>query len=331
MARSGLRDTRLVALALVMALGAHDARTAAQTAAASKVDPSSGLLLVASMDEARLDFIDEATLETVASVNTGKTPHEVRVAPDGRTAYVVAGRTITAIDVASRTIKRTYDLEFAAHDVRISRDGRRFWAACARSQTVLEVDTESGTVLKRFPTGRDGAWFVEIDPAETKLYTPNLEGTSISVITRATGEVKVLPLAYQAYGIDITPDGKHVLVSALSVGTIAVVDTSSDAISRTIPTTSATGRIRITPDGRRVVVAMAKSLAVLAVADGRVIRETPLPATPKVMVLSGDGRRAYLSNPEDHSATIVDLEEGRVITTVKTGKRPDGVAWVPKT
>ena len=323
------REALLMAVALVMVLGGHHARTSAQADPASKVSPSSGLLLIVSMDESRVDIIDEATLGTLASLNTGKSPHEVRVAPDGRTAYVVAGPTITAIDLSSRTIKRTFDLgDFSAHDVRISRDGRRFWAACARQQTVLEVDTENGAVLNRFPTTRDGAWFVEVNPAETKLYTPNLEGASVSVITRATKEVKVLPLEYRAYGIDVTADGRHVLVSGRS---IAIIDTSRDAMSRTIATTpSDTGRIRITPDGRRVVVAMAKSIAVFEIASGRVIRETPLPARPKVMALSGDGRRAYLSNPEDHSATIVDLEEGRVLTTVKTGRRPDGIAWSPK-
>lgn len=293
---------------------------------------AAGTLLIASMDESRLDIIDEDTLRTLGSVETGRGPHEVRVAHDGRTAYVVAGRTVTAVDLPSRSVTRTFDLgEFSAHDVRISRDGRLMWAACARQQTILEVDTGSGTVLKRFPTARDGAWFVEVNPAETKLYTPNLEGKSVSVITRATGEVKVLPLEYEAYGIDITPDGAQILVSSLSGNSIAVIDTSTDVISRTIATASLeTGRLRITPDGRRVVVGMKQSVAVFDLASGRLIRDTPLPVAPKVMTLSGDGRRAYFSNPEDHSATIVDLEAGRVVATVKTGRRPDGIAWVPK-
>lgn len=326
-----LRKTLPVCLAVCMASGAPRASVPAQDPVSRPV-ASQGLLLIASMDEARLDVIDESTLRTLSSIETGETPHEVRVAPDGRTAYVVAGRTITAIALASRTVARTFDLgEFSAHDVRISRDGRRFWAACARQQTILEVDTGTGAVLNRFPTSRDGAWFVEVNPAETKLYTPNLEGTSVSVITRATREVKVLPLPYQAYGIDITPDGSQVLVSSLSGDSIAVIDTSTDVISRSIATAPLqTGRLRITPDGQRVIVGMKQSVAVFDIATGRLIRDTPLPAAPKVMTLSGDGRRAYFSNPGEHTATIVDLEEGRVVATMKTGKRPDGIAWVPK-
>lgn len=39
---------------------------------------------------------------------------------------------------------------------------------------------------------------------------------------------------------------------------------------------------------------------------------------------------AYLTHPEDHSATIVDLEEGKVVATFGTGRRPEGIAWAPK-
>ena len=301
---------------------------AAQVHSAVDSKAPRGLLLVVSMDESKVDIVDETTLATIASLNTGKSPHEVRVSPDGRSAYVVAGRTITAIDIPKRTVRATFDLgDHATHDVRISRDGRRLWAACAPTQTVLELDTDKGTVLNRYSTSRDGAWFVEVTPDESKLYTPNLEGTSVSAITRSSANVKVLPLDFRAYGIDVTPDGKHVLVSGRA---LTVIDTSTDAVVRTIATTPPdTGRIRITPDGLHVVVAMEKSLAVFDIAGGRLIREIALPASPKVLTLSGDGRRAYLTNPAAHSVTIVDLGDGRV-TTMPAGKRPDGIAWAPR-
>ena len=281
------------------------------------------------MEESRLDIVDEATSRTIARLNTGQGPHEVRVAPDGSRAFVVAGATITVIDLESRTVKRTIDLgDFAAHDVRVSRDGRRLWAACARRQTVLELDADAGTVVKPYATTRDGSWFVEVTPDERKLYTPNLEGKSVSVITRASGEVKVLPVDFQVYGIDISPDGSHVLVSGRDV---TLIDARTDTIVRTIKTDQPeTGRLRITPDGRHVVVALERSLAMFDIANGRKTKEIALPATPKVLALSGDGRRAYVSNPDAHSSTIVDLAAGRVVTTLQTGRKPDGIAWVPR-
>lgn len=300
----------------------RDARVAAQDA------HEPGVVLVASIEESRLDFIDERTGRTLATVPTGKGPHEVRVAPDGKTAYVVAGRTITAVDIATRTVRRTLDLgEFSAHDVRVSADGRTLWAACAGAQTIVELDAETGKVLARHSTGRDGSWFVEVAANGAKLYTPNMEGKSVSVITRsANAAPKVLSLDFTAYGIDITRDGQQVWVSGQG---LTVIDTATDAV-RAVPTTDpATGRLRITPDDRQIVVAFAKSVAVFDRTSARLVREIPLQAEPKVLALSTDGQRAYLTNPEAHSLSIIDIEGGRVLATLPTGRRPDGVAWVP--
>jgi DNA-binding beta-propeller fold protein YncE len=316
-----------VAAVVIALVAVYQIAAAAQLRPGAESKRSDGLLLIVSMNESKVDIIDESSLKTVASLKTGNGPHEVRVAPDGRNAYVVAGGTITAIDIAKRAVRATFDLgDVVTHDIRISRDGSRLWAACAPTRTVIGLDTDKGTVLKRYSTNRDGAWFVELSPDESKLYTPNLEGTSVSVITRSSASVKVLPLDFQAYGIDITPDGKTVLVSGRA---LTVIDTTTDAVVRTIATTPAeTGRLRITPDGLQVVVAMAKSLAVFDIATGRLVREIPLPASPKVLALSGDGRRAYLTNPDANSVTIVELAEGEV-TTLPSAQRPDGIAWAP--
>jgi len=49
--------------------------------------------------------------------------------------------------------------------------------------------------------------------------------------------------------------------------------------------------------------------------------------SPKVMTLSGDNRRALLTNPDDNSVSVVDIIAGKQITTFATGKKPDGIGW----
>lgn len=287
---------------------------------------NAGVLVIAQMDESKVVLVESGTYRTLATLDTGKNPHEVRVSPDQRYAYIAAGKSITAIDLQQRTVKATFDLgEHSAHDIRVSRNGRLLWLACARSESILEVDASTGAILKTYKTNQQGSWFVEITPDERKLYTPNLEGKSVSVIDRATGTVKVIPFDHAVYGIDITPDGKQVWVSG---GDIAVIDTRKDEVIARIKTSeSETGRIKITSDGRKLVVALSKKLAVYDTKTHRLINETELTSSPKVLTVSGDNRLALLTNPDDNSVSVVDIRAGKQLTAFKTGKKPDGIGW----
>ena len=287
---------------------------------------NAGVLVIAYMDEGRVVLVEGEGYKTVATLETGKNPHEVRVSPDHRHAYVAAGKSITAIDIKERRVKATFDLgSHSAHDIRVSRDGRRLWAACAPTQSILELDSQTGRILKTYPTNQQGSWFVEITPDERKIYTPNLEGKSVSVIELATGKVKVIPFEHPVYGIDITPDGKQVWVSG---GDLAVIDTTRDEVIARVKTSEAeTGRIRLTSDGQKLVVALTKKLAVFDVKTRRLLNETELSSSPKVLTLSGDNRRALLTNPDDNSVSVVDIIAGKQLTTFQTGKKPDGIGW----
>lgn len=284
------------------------------------------VLVIAQMDESQVVLVESETYKTLATLATGKNPHEVRVSPDQRHAYVAAGKTITAIDLKQRKVRATFDLgSHSAHDIRVSRDGKRLWLACARTQSILELDAGTGTIIKTYKTNQEGSWFVEITPDERKLYTPNLEGKSVSVIDRATNNVKVIPFEHAVYGIDITPDGKHVWVSGRD---LAVIDTGKDEVIARIKASEAdTGRLRITSDGKKLVVALAKKLAVFDAKTHRLINEIELSSSPKVLTLSDDNRRALLTNPADNSVSVVNILDGRQLTTFQTGKKPDGIAW----
>ncbi len=284
------------------------------------------VLVVAQMDESQVVLVESETYKTLATLDTGKNPHEVRVSPDQRYAYIAAGKTITAIDLKQRRVKANFDLgQHSAHDIRVSRDGRLLWLACARTESILELDANTGQVLKTYKTNQQGSWFVEITPDERKFYTPNLEGKSVSVIDRATGAVKVIRFEHAVYGIDITPDGKQVWVSG---GDPAVIDTSKDEVIARIKTSETeTGRIRLTSDGQKLVVALAKKLAVYDAKTHRLLHETELTASPKVLTLSRNNRLALLTNPDDNSVSVVDIRAGKQLTTFKTGKKPDGIGW----
>ena len=286
-----------------------------------------GVLIIAYMDEAKVVLVDGKTYKTLVTLDTGKNPHEVRISPDERRAYIAAGKTITVIDLKNRKVLTNFNLgDYSAHDIRVSRNGRRIWAACAGKESILELDSETGRILRTYKTNQKGSWFVEVTPDERKLYTPNLEGKSVSVIDRETGEVKVIPFEAAVYGIDITPDGKQVWVSG---GDLGVIDTATDKVIARVKTPEAeTGRLRLTSDGKSAVIALSKKIVIYDVRTRRLMREIELGASPKVMTLSADNRRAFLTNPAEDSVSVVDIVAGKQLTVFRTGRKPDGIGWV---
>jgi DNA-binding beta-propeller fold protein YncE len=293
---------------------------------AAALSVKAGVLVIAYMDESKVVLVDGKTFRTIATLDSGKNPHEVRVSHDKRRAYVAAGKIITVVDLKNRKIKANFDLgEYSAHDIRVSRDNRRIWLACAGKESILELDAETGKVLKTYKTNQKGAWFVEVTPDERKLYTPNLEGKSVSVITRATGEVKVIPFEHPVYGIDVTPDGKQIWVSGRD---ITVIDTATDQIIATIKTPEPdTGRIRLTSNGKKAVIALLKKVVVYDVKTRRLISEVDVDVSPKVLTVSADNARAFLTNPGDNSVSVVDIVDGKKLPGFQTGRKPDGIGW----
>lgn len=296
-----------------------------------------GVLVVAYNGEDQAALVDADSYKVLATLPTGAGPHEIRVSRDGRYAYVAIsgggpkkarGNSVTVLDLRKRKVKANFDLgSHTPHDVRVSRDGRRIWVACAPSQTILELESESGEILKSYKTNQPGSWFLEVTPDERKIYTPNLEGKSVSVIDRATGATKVIPFEGEVYGIDITPDGRQIWVSGPGV---AVIDTARDEVVARLKTNEPNvGRIRLTPDGKKAVLGPDSSnkVSVFDVRTRRLTVEIETGGGHKVITVSGDSRRAFLTNPNDNSVTVVDLSAGRQVTTFRTGKTPDGIAW----
>ena len=62
--------------------------------------------------------------------------------------------------------------------------------------------------------------------------------------------------------------------------------------------------------------------------DTALMISNPKSSAPKVITISGDGKRAFLTNPADHQATVIDIAARKVERIFATGKTPDGIVWI---
>lgn len=298
---------------------------------------SADTLVVANNGANSVSLIDTQTGQWLAALSVGRGPHEVAVSSDGRYAYVAEsgspanyGNSIAVLDLAKLRFKarlRVADCQMP-HDLRVSRDRKLLWVVCAPSQTVVELDANSGRHRKTWKTGVEGGWMLEVSPDENTLLVAHLEGGGISFIDRRSGESKFVATAKGEMAFDVTPNGKEVWAANSQNHRLTIIDAVTRKELAQLPLDGkGPVRLKFTLDGRLAVIpAGDKKLLLYDVASRKLAATVDLPATGKVTAVSKDGKRAYLSSPGTDQVMVVDLENKRVLESIKVGKQPDGVA-----
>lgn len=333
--------------------------SAVLVAVAAPAAVTAATLVVANKSEATVSLVDLGGGRVVATLPTGEAPHEVAVSPDGRTALVTnygnrgaPGSTLTVIDVAAATVVRTIDLTpySRPHGVAWLADGRRALVTVEANRALLVVDVPKGAVETAVETRADVSHMVAVTPDGTRAFVANIGSGSITAIDLgARIRLRDVPTGPGAEGVCVTPDGGQVWVTNRAGDSVSVVDAGSLQVVRTLEAAAFPIRAVATPDGAHVLVTCAESsdIAVFSAARKAPVRRVPLPAgtsnghgrlfgdrfgsssVPIGIVVSGDGRRAYVAHSNADVISVVDLARWEKVDELHAGKEPDGMAWTP--
>lgn len=286
-------------------------------------------------------IVDVATSRVTATIPT-LNAHELAVSRDGRTVFLgttarrdsTTPASIAVVDVTTRSVVRRLPMPpcVGLHDIRLSRDDALLWVACGRMRSVVGISTATGEARERWDTHADGSWMLTSTPDDRKLYVPNLEGASVSIIDRITGTVRVSRLGGPMLGAAVSPDGREAWLSNADSSVITILDVASDNVIATLRTTArGPVRLKFTRDGTRVVASNdgSRDVTVMDARSRRVLHTIALDAAPKVLDVSPDGTRAVVSHPDARKIAIIDIERGRLIGYVAVSGVPDGVGFLP--
>jgi YVTN family beta-propeller protein len=139
------------------------------------------------------------------------------------------------------------------------------------------------------PVGR-GAEGFDVSPDGKEIWTANAQDGTISVIDGAAKKVSetIAANVQGANRLKFTPDGKHVLVSALGGPDLTVFDTATRRETKRIKIGRGAAGIQMQPDGAR----------------------------------------AYVACTPDDYVAIIDLKSLEVVgCRIEAGRQPDGLAW----
>ena len=315
-------------------------------------------LVVLNKAEATASLIDLRTGTVVTTLPTGQGPHEAAAAPDGRRVLVTnygtpsaPGSTLTLLDVGVARVTKTIELgEYRRPHGVAWIDDRRAAVTAEANKALLVVDVEAGKVESAVVTGQDVSHMVVVTPDRSRAFVANIGSGGVTAVDLKAGKVLAqIATGAGAEGIDVTPDGAQVWVTNREADTVSVIDAAALKVVRTMDSKSFPIRARSTPDGKQVLVSHARSSDVAvydAASQKELVRiKVPLPPGPKEgrlfgdqfgdsavpigIVVAPDGKKAFVAAANADAVVILDLVTRAVTGTLKAGKEPDGMAYVP--
>lgn len=289
----------------------------------------------------------------IGEFRTGEAPHEIAVAPDGRSAVVTnygeakTGSTLSVLDLVGGRPTRSIDLgqHGAPHGLRFLPDGHRVLVTTEASASVLIVDIDTGEIEREIEVGAGTGHMVAVSPDGQVAYLTKIHAGTLSRIDLQTGAKTVeRPAGKGAEGVAVRPDGAEVWVTNREDGTLTVHDPRTLAVKRRMSSKGFPIRVVFSADGALAFVTNARA-ATLAVFNARTkvpVATVPLSrddvtyqptmlgnaALPIGVVVAADRPRAYVAISGSDRIAVIDTQRWQVIDYWVTGREPDALGIV---
>jgi YVTN family beta-propeller protein len=290
--------------------------------------------------EGSLAIVDPASKKVLGTVRTGDQPHEVEVTADGKIAVVSyyggnpPGNSLSVIDIAARKELHRVDLTPMSRPHGLWTVGNKVWFTAEANQVIGRYDPASNKIDMLLGTGQAGTHMVLALPDESKIFTANIAGNSMSIFERAgvgAWRETVVPVGQGPEGFDLSPDGKQLWAANSRDGNVSVIDVASKKVINTFGIqTKRSNRLKFTPDGRLVLVSDldAGELIVLERETRKDLKRIKVGRGLAGILITPDSAKAYCAATGDNNVAVINLKTLEVVDRLQTGVGPDGMAWI---
>lgn len=156
------------------------------------------------------------------------------------------------------------------------------------------------------------AWSSAASGAD-KVYVANEEADTVSVLDTASFKVVAnVRVGKMPHNVQVSPDGKLVWVT-----------NNGEPEAASAPAHQGMGK------GEHSAMAKTGAVWTIDTSSDAVIAKVPVGLHPAHVVLTPDGRFAYVTNGGENTVSVVDALAQRVVATIPVGKFPHGIRFSP--
>ena len=204
----------------------------------------------------QLKFYQTSTRSLLATVNVGRNPQGVAVAPNGQNIYVANfdDNTVSVVSRATQTVAATVPSGVGPTGVDVTPNNNYAYVTNFTDNTISVIRTSDNSVIKTITVGTNPNG-IAVSPNGAYVYVTNYGDNTVSVIqTSDNTVVTTINVGSKPFGITFTPDGSRVYVSNYGGSTVSVIQTSDNTVIKTITGIVSPKGIAATPDGRFIYV-----------------------------------------------------------------------------
>lgn len=253
------------------------------------------------------------------------------------TAYVSSEKddALTMIDLATLTVKGTVPTCKRGRHITVTPD-RKIMVACTDSNAADVIDPATAKSLRRIPLGDEPEAF-DLSPDGKTIYVSNEDEAEASFIDAATGKkLQSIKVGQEPEGVKVSADGKTLYVTSEVASLVHVIDVASAKITKNVKVGKRPRRMAITPDGKELWVTneLDASVSIVSTATHTVVGTLKFEVkgaraqdiTPVGILMSRDGKRAFVALGKANHVAFVDVAARKVSNLVLVGKRAWNVA-----
>jgi PQQ-dependent catabolism-associated beta-propeller protein len=242
---------------------------------------------------------------------------------------------LALLDLKTMAITGTVATCKRPRHMQLTPDGKQLVVACGDSGEADFIDLATRKSVKRVKLGDDPEIF-DLSRDGKTLYVSNEEDSELGIIELASGKrTASIKVGGEPEGVQLSADGKKVYVTSEVANDVKVVDLASGKVSASVKTGKRPRRFALTPDGRELWVTneLDASVTIIDTATNQAAHTLRFEVkgaraadiTPVGIVMTRDGKRAFVSLGRANHVAFVDVGSRKVTDLVLAGKRAWGL------
>jgi YVTN family beta-propeller protein len=177
---------------------------------------------------------------------------------------------------------------------------------------------------------------IDFDSVSNSLAIANADSRDVMIVDGDDFSIKqIIKLDQNPFYVQFSANGKSLFTSCFhshngDSGSVLVIDTYTNRVSREIPLESIPGQLYNTKDGQYLLIAsMGKGgLEIFDINRKNPSIKVSTNEMTHGMAMDPRERYVYVTNPHDNSISAVDWKLGKKIATIGVGIEPNGILYI---